>query len=491
VSEGVGGRDGDDALNRLRNLDVTRGGSPLHGYEYRLKVSGHREQILESTGRASVYGYDGLHRMVTEQISGDPAGQNGLVSYGLDAVGNRANRLSTVGLLAAQNYTYNARNHLQGDTYDANGNTVLNATSAAPGPVSADTYDFKNRLIQRTEPSGRVLTFLYDADGTRIGKRVDPNDGGATEAKATFFLNDTLNPTGYSQVLEQLDGGGTDLSDLGATLTLTRVYSIGLDLIGYDAVGTAGPNGPWEQRFFAYDGHGSVRQLLDESGAVLETYTYDAFGVLLSAPPDWNLPTANCNLYTGERLDSDLSLYYLRARYMDPATGRFHTMDTYEGSASDPLTLHKYLYAHHDPVSYIDPCGKFALLLEFGVSRIFDKVFRTVRAVVRLRKIGKGLAVTCARIYDGYKAASIAGAPFSCRAGLPRFNYDTKIIFLSLEIAGRNSYLKMGCDTWLKFHPNPRRRPKVNRNAGHKIELANKRAQLAKCQVNKKLAIRP
>jgi hypothetical protein len=50
-------------------------------------------------------------------------------------------------------------------------------------------------------------------------------------------------------------------------------------------------------------------------------------------------------------------MYYLRARYYRPELGRFWTMDSVEGNPSDPLSLHKYLYAHADPVNRIDPSG--------------------------------------------------------------------------------------------------------------------------------------
>jgi hypothetical protein len=40
---------------------------------------------------------------------------------------------------------------------------------------------------------------------------------------------------------------------------------------------------------------------------------------------------------------------------MNPATGTFTTMDTYQGSNYDPITLHKYLYANANPVTYCDP----------------------------------------------------------------------------------------------------------------------------------------
>ena len=45
------------------------------------------------------------------------------------------------------------------------------------------------------------------------------------------------------------------------------------------------------------------------------------------------------------------------ARWMNPSTGRFHTMDTFEGRQTDPQSLHKYLYCEADPVNNADPTG--------------------------------------------------------------------------------------------------------------------------------------
>jgi len=67
---------------------------------------------------------------------------------------------------------------------------------------------------------------------------------------------------------------------------------------------------------------------------------------------------SNNYLYRGEQYDSDLGLYYLRARYYNPATGRFLSRDPEDGKTLDPATLHKYLYANGDPVNGIDPRGR-------------------------------------------------------------------------------------------------------------------------------------
>jgi len=77
-----------------------------------------------------------------------------------------------------------------------------------------------------------------------------------------------------------------------------------------------------------------------------------AFGAVSSCP----------SFYRGEEYDSDLSLYYLRARYYNPATGRFLSRDPEDGHLKDPSSLHKYLYANGDPVNGIDPQGREALL---------------------------------------------------------------------------------------------------------------------------------
>jgi RHS repeat-associated protein len=91
--------------------------------------------------------------------------------------------------------------------------------------------------------------------------------------------------------------------------------------------------------FYQYDGRGTVRMLTNSAGAVTDTYAY---------------------LYRGERYDSDLGLYYLRARWYNPVTGRFMTHDPYQGSVYDPASLHRYNYARANPANFIDPSGRLS-----------------------------------------------------------------------------------------------------------------------------------
>jgi RHS repeat-associated protein len=135
------------------------------------------------------------------------------------------------------------------------------------------------------------------------------------------------------------------LAELSADGTLKTLYTRGDDLISLSRGGVT--------RYYFFDGHGSVRLLADQTGTVTDTYTYDAFGNLTNRTGD----TENDFLYAGEQFDAATGLYYLRARYMNPATGTFISMDVYAGSVFDPVSLHKYLYANANPVMFSDPSG--------------------------------------------------------------------------------------------------------------------------------------
>jgi RHS repeat-associated protein len=189
---------------------------------------------------------------------------------------------------------------------------------------------------------GALWELVYDGDGNRVAETA----AGVT----TKYLVDTLNPTGYSQVLDELVSGA-----------VTKTYTYGLQRISENQLSGS----TWTPTFYGYDGHGNVRFTTNTAGTVGNTYQYDAFGMPIASAGT----TANTYLYSGERFDSNLNLYQLRARYYNILTGRFMTMDpgkegccalraSQVGNIFDPATLHKYVYAANNPVNRIDPSGR-------------------------------------------------------------------------------------------------------------------------------------
>jgi RHS repeat-associated protein len=191
------------------------------------------------------------------------------------------------------------------------------------GGGNAFAYDSQDRL---TKFNGGSVTMVYDGDGNRVAK----SSGGVT----TQYLVDDLNPTGLQQVAEEVVGGAVE-----------RRYVYGPDRISQTQAGTTS--------IYGYDAHGDVKYLMDGTGAVTDTYDYDAFGNLIGSAGT----TPNVYRYQGEALNAETGLYYLRARYYDPVAGRFLTVDPLAGQGEHP-----YEYAGADPVNGHDPTGQQDLI---------------------------------------------------------------------------------------------------------------------------------
>jgi len=324
-----------DALNRLTRLTTTNAADQIVAdYAYTLDATGRRTHVQEAhNGRTTSYSYDELYRLTGETIT-DPVNGNHSAEYQFDKVGNRTYSIIN-GVHTAYSYDHNDRLTQQGSvsySYDANGNTL---TETEDGQVTRYHYDARNKLIEVEKP-GLSARYGYNADGIRTQK----TENGIT----THYVVDSNRD--YTQVLAEVTNGTTEVS-----------YTYGDDLVSQTRAGTPS--------YYLYDGHGSTRALADAGGSLTDSYDYDAFGVLLNSAGD----TENAYRYTGEQLDSNLDQYYLRARYYDQNSGRFTQMDTWMGHNSDPITLHKYLYANADPVSYVDPTGNFSLgSLSAGIS---------------------------------------------------------------------------------------------------------------------------
>jgi RHS repeat-associated protein len=359
-----------DALSRLKSVGIyntAQASTALASYAYTLAPIGQRTSVHENTGRNVNYVYDNLHRLARETITNAPQGINGVVNYIYDPVGNRQARTSSVTGIANQSFAYDANDRLTSDIYDGNGNTVSGTITQPPNnipQVVSDAYDFENHLINRNNGSVQIT---YDGDGNKVRETANGH--------TVSYLVDDQNPTRYAQVLEELTDGA-----------VARTYTYGHDLISENqAVGNS-----WSPSFYGYDGHGNVRLLTNNAGQVTDTYTYDSFGQLIQSTGS----TSNNYRYSGEPLDSNLGLYYLRARYLNVADGRFWSFDSFEGRDNDPQTLHKYLYANADPANRSDPAGREAIAETMVTISISDIVASTAVTYFALGAVIDGADAT-------------------------------------------------------------------------------------------------
>ena len=337
------------AVERLQHTD--RQGTTLAGYTYTY-VNGLRTRCDEDSGVRTDYEYDSLSRLT--RVESTVASVSTTTIYGYDLAGNRTTQefQRSDGTLLQTTYVHDANSrliaesvtdtapgaqaHVVGYTYDNNGSLL---SRIAPLDSSSYTYDSKRRLIGVVRELNSVRTtvsYAYD----HFGNRVETIRDGVR----TIHLVDSNRP--FARVI-------ADMNDAGEVI---RTYATAqLPLWARDPT-------TYEEEHWLQDGTLSTRLVTDENGAVTSTFDYSAFGELTQGTAREDQIT-----YASDRMASDTGLVYLRARYLQVATGRFLTRDGFEGFQLEPISQNPYVYANQNPITNVDPPGTFSHSLAFTI----------------------------------------------------------------------------------------------------------------------------
>ena len=337
-----------DSTNLIVSIyTINANGDILQDYSYTRDLNGNIIEADEGT-RTVAYEYDALGRLTKETVE-DSAGTH-VTEYTYDANFNRISK-TVDGVVTS--YTYNEINQLvqagyMTYTYDNAGNLVSQSRNGTL--VVSYEYDGFNRLISITGlAAGNQIdaSFTYDDNGNRTSKTIN----GIT----TNYITDSS--SGYSQVLKAITGNET------------IYYVRGFELISrFDGTDTF---------YYLTDVMGNVRGHTDESGNITDTCVFDSFGNLNESTGT----TTNSYGFQGEEQD-ETGLIYLRARYMDPETGRFLSMDSYGGNLANPVSQNRYLFANSNPVKFSDPSGHTTVGELLGSMAIITILSASANAII-------------------------------------------------------------------------------------------------------------
>jgi len=115
---------------------------------------------------------------------------------------------------------------------------------------------------------------------------------------------------------------------------------------------------------------GSTSVTADASANLVSSLSYTAFGETRYASGS----TSTDYLYTGQREEAELGLYYYVARWYDPALGRFIQPDSMVPNPGSPMDWDRYAYVRNNPVNFNDPSGH--LMSDESYGGVNDKVFK-------------------------------------------------------------------------------------------------------------------
>ncbi|MFS0876818.1 RHS repeat-associated core domain-containing protein [Solibacillus isronensis] len=335
--------------------------TPWKTNAYSYDANGNITAVTSGSG-TTYYTYDKLNQLTQEKL---PDGQ--IIQYQYDKVGNRTQKTVTKNGVITTIYTFNEANQMtkagtQDYTVDPNGNLTND------GRYQYEWNAFDQLTGVKTIDGVKVAEYKYDENGRRIYSKV--------ESTETYYRYD-----GTSNYV---------LFEENASGVITKTYTY--DINGHPLTITYGDS----IYYYLTNYRGDVLALTDASGTVVAEYTYDAWGNILSQAG--TMASVNPYRYAGYRFDEETKLYYLMARYYNPDTGVFLSLDPVRGDTMNPITMNGYNYANNNPVMMVDPNGEST----------FSVTFNRIKNAL-LYGLGKWMSFYIpASLYNSLKNGSIA-----------------------------------------------------------------------------------
>ncbi|MFC3812836.1 RHS repeat-associated core domain-containing protein [Lacihabitans lacunae] len=401
------------ATQYLRSIRSFNGSQDLQHFTYQFNDLAHlSSQKDEMRNNTESFEYDDYNRLVETKLNntttttleydvlGNIIYKSDVGQYEYGGVNNGPHRLINVRTKDANvtcsftlniNTTYTSFNKVK---------TISNDTSSVQVFYGPD----QQRIMQKMYVNGNLIrTKLYL--------------GGLVEIEA--FTNGKILQTSF------IGGVGIQLKEtIGATTTTILKY-------------------------YLKDHLGSVTGLTDAAGALVEEFSYDAWGLRRNA--DWTAASTSANSshdrgFTGHEHYDLFAMIDMNGRVYDPVLGRFLQPDPFISDQFDLQAYNRYSYVLNNPLSLTDPSGYWPKFID----NFFESVGNIFNSVVNFAKenwkpllvaaVGIGVAIFAGPAIAAYFGGNTFGAVMAGAAA----GFTSSVTGSLLNGGGLNDALKSG-----------------------------------------------
>ena len=338
-----------DTERNLASMETRdRNGNSLLSYSYQYDRNGNRTGKKDlKNGNATAYVYDTMQRL--SEVTYPETGKE---TYRYDEAGNRIMKQTQN---YVEDYLYDERNRL---TQKSVKNNTINSPTNPDLPEADNAniityqYDLQGSLLKE-ESAGFCKQYLYNDFHQCIQTDVIRGREESAERLVQenlydgeglrFAIIENGRRTGF------ITDGWNNVAEIDENGRATKRIIRGMGIVASEDTEQKEDN-IFTTAYHYYHGNErmDVEFITDEAGNVVNNYTYDAFGGIISS----NETIPNRYTYNGEAFDKITEQYYLRKRYYNPKLCRFTQEDEYRG---DGLNL--YAFCANNPVMYVDPSG--------------------------------------------------------------------------------------------------------------------------------------
>ncbi len=413
----------------VSQMECKAGSGVYARYTYEYDANRNITSIYDYGTLKASYDYDGLNRLVREQIP-----NKSVTVFLYDKEGNITCKKIFDYETHWNKPTYELFESTEGQTvnysYMQSGNKDRLLSYNGSGELTYDSYGNPKQWFKHGSDSSEIKYALGWSQVNRLTEITDTDNN--QKYVYTYDYNGIRTSKQVGNTLHKyyLDGSNiiAETRTTNGVVSKLKYYYGTMGLVGFNYNGT--------DYYYQKNVQGDIVRIYNNSGTLYGEYRYDAWGKCTVVTDKNGIASINPFRYRGYYLDNETGLCYLNSRYYDPTLGRFLSPDRLD--YLDPETLgglNLYAYCNNNPVMYVDPSGTIAIatIVMIIFATVLTIVGGVIGGIVASNNGADGWGIAAAVLLGMSMGFAAAGLIFAVGGAVLSVIYGTSYLILGLK----------------------------------------------------------